>query len=71
MAYDEFKITDVKNSKIATNARKFGTHALSNEALLSEFFTPKFDLSEDERKNIEQIFLTLMKVEQEIQLSKS
>ncbi|CAD7286337.1 acetyltransferase [Campylobacter suis] len=71
MGYENFKHQDLRALKIVENAKKFGIETLQNEALVSQFLkAPKLHLSDDERANIEEIFMNLMQIEQDVQLSK-
>lgn len=70
MGYEAFAPKDLRVVKIIQNAKKFGAERLQNEALVKEFLNrEQISLSEDERENIRQIFINLMKIEEEVQLS--
>ncbi|MBE3021837.1 acetyltransferase [Campylobacter sp. RM13119] len=71
MGYESFVIKDPRVAKIIENAKKFDIEALENEAMLKTLLaSQKFTLSQNERDSIEEIFVKLMKIEEEIQLSK-
>ncbi|MGG7047562.1 MULTISPECIES: acetyltransferase [unclassified Campylobacter] len=71
MGYENFKHQDLRALKIVENAKKFGVETLQNEALVNQFLkVPKLHLSDGERANIEEIFMNLMQIEQDVQLSK-
>lgn len=70
MGYEAFAPKDLRVVKIIQNAKKFGVERLQNEALVKEFLNrEQISLSENERENIRQIFINLMKIEEEVQLS--
>ncbi|QCD52012.1 acetyltransferase [Campylobacter sp. RM16192] len=70
MGYEEFKIKDLRVAKIVQNAKKFGEIRLQNEALVKELLSLKqISLDKQERDEIERIFVNLMKIEEEVQLS--
>lgn len=70
MGYEAFAPKDLRVVKIIQNAKKFEVERLQNEALVKEFLNrEQISLSEDERENIRQIFINLMKIEEEVQLS--
>ncbi|MBE2984451.1 acetyltransferase [Campylobacter sp. RM9344] len=70
MGYESFVIKDPRVAKIIENAKKFDIEALENEAMLKTLLaSQKFTLSQNERDSIEEIFVKLMKIEEEIQLS--
>ncbi|QKG29928.1 acetyltransferase [Campylobacter sp. RM16187] len=72
MGYEAFALNkDLRVVKITQNAKKFGVERLENEALVKEFLNcEQISLDETERENIEQIFTNLMKIEEEVQLSR-
>lgn len=71
MAYENFKNQDSRALKIVQNARKFDVEILQNEAIVKSFLnSDKMELNESERLKIEEIFKILMKIEEDIQLSK-
>lgn len=70
MAYEEFAIKDLRIAKIAQNARKFGISRLSNEDLIAELLSCKrVFLNSKERELVEEIFVKLIKIEEQVQLS--
>lgn len=72
MGYENFATRDVRLAKIIQNARKFDSPALQNQQLLMAFSNAaKINLSDDERASLEKIFLNLMKIEKDVQLSKT
>lgn len=71
MGYEEFKMQNPLARKIAQNALKFGVDALANETLVAQFISQQtLSFSADERANLEEIFASLMAIEQDVQLSK-
>ncbi|MCR4942833.1 MAG: acetyltransferase [Campylobacter sp.] len=71
MPYEDFKPSDPVAFKIIQNAKEFGVDLLENENLLSEFLkTATTNLKQEEREKIEEIFVKLMKIEEDVQLSK-
>lgn len=72
MGYEAFALNkDLRVVKITQNAKKFGVERLENEALVKEFLNcEQISLDKVERENIEEIFTNLMKIEEEVQLSR-
>lgn len=72
MGYEAFALNkDLRVVKITQNAKKFGVERLENEALVKEFLNcEQISLDDAERENIEEIFTNLMKIEEEVQLSR-
>lgn len=70
MGYENFRVKDVSVLRVIENAKKFGVDSLVNEAVLNSLFSVKYDLSDDFRQNIAEIFIKLIKIEEDIQLSK-
>ena len=70
MGYKEFTPKDPVAAKITQNAKKFGEIRLQNEILVKEFLNrERIRLDEQERAEIEKIFINLMKIEEDVQLS--
>lgn len=70
MGYENFRVKDVSVLKVIENAKKFGVDSLVNEAVLNSLFSVKYDLGDDFRQNVAEIFIKLIKLEEDIQLSK-
>lgn len=70
MGYENFRVKDISVLKVVENAKKFGVDSLLNEAVLDSLFSVKYDLGDDFRQNIAEIFIKLIKIEENIQLSK-
>lgn len=69
--YEKFTPTDQNAYKITQNARNFGIDSLSNTKLVQHFLnSTRINLTSKERENLEKIFTNLMKIEDEVQLSK-
>ncbi|MDL0089444.1 acetyltransferase [Campylobacter gastrosuis] len=70
MGYENFRVKDVSVLRVIENAKKFGVDSLVNEAVLNSLFGVKYDLSDDFRQNVAEIFIKLIKIEEDIQLSR-
>lgn len=71
MPYENFKSKNPLAAKIAANARKFDVETLQNEAVVEVLLAaPSQNLSAGERAEIERIFIKLIKIEEDAQLSK-
>ncbi|WP_169764632.1 acetyltransferase [Campylobacter mucosalis] len=69
MGYENFRVKDISVLKVVENAKKFGVDSLANEAVLNSLFSIKYELSQEQRANIANIFTTLIKIEESVQLS--
>ncbi|QCD45679.1 acetyltransferase [Campylobacter mucosalis] len=69
MGYENFRVKDIQMAKIIQNAKKFGVESLLNEAVLNSLFSIKYELSKEQRASIANIFTTLIKIEESVQLS--
>lgn len=71
MGYENFASKDPLVTKIIRNSKKFGEERLQNEALLRLFLDAKApEIDEILRGEIEKIFVKLIQIEEEAQLSK-
>ncbi|WP_169777227.1 acetyltransferase [Campylobacter mucosalis] len=69
MGYENFRVKDISVLKVVENAKKFGVDSLANEAVLNSLFSIKYELSKEQRASIANIFTTLIKIEESVQLS--
>ncbi|WP_169753389.1 acetyltransferase [Campylobacter mucosalis] len=69
MGYENFRVKDISVLKVVENAKKIGVDSLANEAVLNSLFSIKYELSKEQRASIANIFTTLIKIEESVQLS--
>ena len=70
MAYEDFLVKNFQSFKICANAKKFGVESLQNDDLVEILLNAnRIELSDQNRKCVAEIFIKLMKIEEEVQLS--
>lgn len=70
MGYEKFLIRDIKIAKIVQNATKFGVENMQNEEIINTLLNLNINLDESDRQNVENIFKTLINLEEKVQLSR-
>lgn len=71
MNYKNFAIKNLYTFKILQNAKRFGVEKLQNEALIEAFLNiERIQVQENERQIVAEIFAKLIKIEEDVQLSR-